>query len=169
LRECRNHKGHFTTLKDYLYNGPGLAIRNDGLRIKKRKLTLSYQDISSIGIRKARLTRGWLGLILLGIILITGILCLLYLFLAHFYFISDVHGAHYHYARRSPGIIIGILVILPVIIFLRIKKYFRKQVMLIIKWDHDEFRIKFSELNITENELKRYLEGKAIVITSELM
>ena len=92
------------------------------------------------------------------------LLYLLYLFLDHFYLMSDVHGVHYHYARKSPGIIIGILVVLPVIISLRIKKYFRRQVMLIIKWDHDEFRIKFNDLNITTSELKRYFEGKGLIV-----
>jgi hypothetical protein len=156
-------------VKDYLYNGPRLAIRWDGVRIKKRKISLNYEDISSISIRKARLTRGWLGMILLGLILNIVLLYLLYLFLSHFYFISDVHGANFHYPRRSPGILIGILVILPLIISLRIKKYFTKQVMLIIKWDHDEFRIRFCELNIHFSELKRYLEGKGVDISGELV
>lgn len=155
-------------MKDYLYNGPSLAIKNDGVRIKKRKITLNYKDISSINVRKASLMRGWLGMILLGLILIIVLLYLLYLFLDHFYFISDVHGAQFHYARRSPGIIIGILVILPIIISLRIKKYFRKYVMLIIKWDHDEFRIKVSEMNIRAGELVRYFEGKGVVVSGEL-
>jgi hypothetical protein len=153
-------------LKDSFYSGPKLVIRPDGIKIRKRNINLKYPDISSISIRKARLTRGWLGLMLLGIILNIVILYLLYLFLNHFYFISDVHEAHYHYSRRSPGIIIGLLIILPVIISLRITKYFRKQVMLIIKWNHNEFRIKLSEMNISEGELKRYLEGKGVKIVT---
>jgi formate/nitrite transporter FocA (FNT family) len=132
--------------------------------MRKRNITLKYSDISSISIRKARLTRGWLGLILLGIGLNILILCMLYQFLNQFYFASDFHVPHY--PRRSSGIIIGILVILPVIISLRISKYFRKQLMLIIKWDHEEFRIKLSELNIPETELKRYLEGKGLEISN---
>jgi len=147
-------------MKDYLYNGPELAIRIDGIRIKKRKINLTYQEVSSVRIRKAGLKRGWLGIILLGIILIILLIYILYLFLAHFYFISDLHSGHFHYPRRSPGIIIGILVIIPIMIFLRLKKYFRRHIMLIIKWDHDEFRIKLKELNIPVSELKRYLEGK---------
>jgi hypothetical protein len=151
-------------LKDSLYSGPNLAIKNDGIRIKKRNITLNYSDISSVTIRKARLTRGWLGLILLGIVLNIAILYLLYMFLNQFYFLSDIRVAHY--PRRSSGIIIGILIILPIIITLSITKYFRKQSMLIIKWDHDEFRIKLSELNIQEGELKRYLEGKGVKIVT---
>ncbi len=147
-------------MKDYLYNGPKLAIRIDSIRIKKRKINLAYQDISSVRISKAGLKRGWVGIILLGIMLISLLIYILYLFLAHFYFISDAHSGHFNYPRRSPGILIGILVILPVVIFLSIKKYFRRHIMLIIKWDHDEFRIKLQELNISLSVLKRYLEGK---------
>ncbi len=155
-------------MKDYLYNGPKLAIRIDGIRIKKRKINLAYRDISSVRIRKAGLKRGWLGIILLGILLIILLIYILYLFLAHFYFISDIHSRHFNYSRRSPGIIIGILVILPVVIFLSIKKYFRRYIMLIIKWDHDEFRIKLKELNIPLSELKRYLEGKVKLSVNEI-
>jgi hypothetical protein len=155
-------------MKEVLYNGPKLTIRADGIMIRKRDLLISYPEIISITIQKARLTRGWLGLILLGVMLNIVLICLLYLFLVNFYDLSDVHGGHFHYSRRSPGIMIGILLALPAFISFRIARYFTKPVMLIIKWDHGEFRMKFSELKISVAELKRYLEGKIKIDNLEL-
>jgi hypothetical protein len=151
-------------MKDYLYNGPKLAIGTDGIRIKERKITLSYKDISAITIRKARVTRGWIGMILLGMALNVILLGLLFLFLTNYIFMSDIHGGHFHSSRRSPGIIIGILLVLPVVISIWMKKYFKRDIMLIIKSDHNEFRIKFRDLNLPVLEVKRYLEERGIVI-----
>ena len=151
-------------MKEILYNGPRLVLKSDGIKIRKRNLNLSYPEISSITIKKARLTRGWLGLILLGIILDILLIYLLYYFLVNFYDLSDVHAAHFHYSRRSPGIVIGILLILPIFISFRIRRYFSRPVMLIIKWDRGEFRMKFSEINISVAELKGYLEGKVNIV-----
>lgn len=150
-------------MKEILYNGPRLVIKSDGIKIRKRNLKLSYPEITSITIKKARLTRGWLGVILLGIILDIVLVYLLYLFLFNFYDLSDVHRGHFHYSRRSPGIVIGILLVLPIFISFRIRRYFTRPVMLIIKWDRGEFRMKFSELNLSVTELKKYLEGKVII------
>jgi hypothetical protein len=147
-------------VKEILYNGTRLVIKSDGIKIRKRNLMISYPEITSITIKKARLTRGWLGLILLGVILDIVLVYLLYLFLVNFYGLSDFHGGHFHYSRRSPGIVIGILLVLPIFISFRIRRYFTRPVMLIIKWDRCEFRMKFSEINIPVAELKRYLEGK---------
>ena len=151
-------------MKEILYNGPRLVIKSDGIKIRKRNLKLSYPEITSITIKKARLTRGWLGLILLGIILDIVLVYLLYLFLFHFYDLSDIHAGHLRYSRRSPGIVIGILLVLPIFISFRIRRYFTRPVMLIIKWGRGEFRMKFSEINITVAELKRYLEGKVNIV-----
>ena len=150
-------------MKDVLYSGPRLAIRVDGIKIRKKDLLISYPEITSITIRKARLTRGWFGLILLGVMLNIVLLGLLYLFLVNFYDLSDVHGGHLHYSRRSPGIVIGILLALPVFISFRIARYFTNPLMLIIRWDEGEFRMKFSELAVSIAELKRYLEGKVVI------
>jgi hypothetical protein len=150
-------------VKEILYNGPRLVIKSDGIKIRKGNLKLSYPEITSITIKKARLTHGWLGLILLGVILDIVLVYLLYFFLVNFFDLSVVSGGHFHYSRRSPGIVIGILLVLPIFISFRIMRYFMRPVMLIIKWDRGEFRIKFSELNISVAELKRYLEGKVII------
>ncbi|TRZ71940.1 MAG: hypothetical protein D4R97_06315 [Bacteroidetes bacterium] len=154
-------------VKDILYNGPRLVLKMDGIKIRKRNLMISYPDITSITIKKARLARGWLGLILLGVILDIALVFLLYLFLVNFYDLPDVHGGHFHYSRRSSGIVIGILLVLPIFISFRIRRYFKRPVMLIIKWDRGEFRMKFSELNISVAELKRYLEGKVEIVTRD--
>lgn len=150
-------------MKDILYTGPRLVIKRDGIKIRKRNLTISYPEITSITIKKSRLTHGWLGLIVLGVILDIGLVYLLYLFVANVYDLSDLHGGHFHYSRRSSGMVIGILLVLPIFISFRIRRYFTRPVMLIIKWDRGEFRMKFSEINISVAELKRYLEGKVII------
>jgi hypothetical protein len=64
--------------------------------------------------------------------------------------------------------LIGILLVLPVVISFRISRYFTKPVMLIIKWDRGEFRMKFSELGISVGELKQYLEGKVLFVTHDM-
>ena len=158
-------------MKDVLYNGPEIAIRIDGIRIKKRKITLKYDDISSIKIRKARISRFWLLFILSGIVLNIFLIFLLYHILTDFYFISDTHHRSIQNARRSQGMIIGFLVILPVVISLWMQKYFRRFNMLIIIWNHSEFRIKLDDLHISTSELKGYLEGrvKSLLISNELM
>jgi hypothetical protein len=157
--------GRFRYLKNTLYTGPHIAIKADGILIRKKKLLLRYQDITSIQIKKARLTRGWLGLILLGIVLDIALFYLLYLFLTNFYDLSGFNPGHAHYSRRSPGIVIGILLILPILVTLRIKRYFTKPVMVIIQWDRGEFRIKLSELKLTAPELQQYLAGKVSLVT----
>jgi hypothetical protein len=155
-------------VKDILYNGPSLVIKTDGIRIRKRKLKLSYPEITSITIKKARVTRGWLGLILFGVILDIVLVYLLCHFLANFYNLPDIRGGLFHYSRRGSGMLIGILLVLPVVISFRISRYFTKPVMLIIKWDRGEFRMKFSELGISVGELKQYLEGKVLFVTHDM-
>ena len=147
-------------MKEILYNGPELTIRNDGIRIKKKKLVLSYQEISSIRIKRARLSRFWLLYILSGILLNAFIIFLIYRFLMNFYLMADSQNGHFHYARRSQGMIIGILVLIPIGITMWMTKYFKKSNMLIIRWNRSEYRIKTDDLHITLSELKRYLEGK---------
>ena len=129
---------------------------------------ITYPEINSITLRKARLTRGWLGLILLGAILDIILIYLLYLFLVNFYNLSDLHGSHLHLPRRSSGVILGILLVLPIVITYRITRYFTRPLMLIIKWDRGEFRMKFSELKISVAELKSYLEGKVSIVTRDM-
>ena len=48
----------------------------------------------------------------------------------------------------------------PLFIIFKVKKYFRKYEMLVIQWDHDEFRIKISDLRLKVNDLKVFFEGK---------
>lgn len=150
-------------MKEILYSGPKLVIKSDGIRIRKEKLTIPYPEISSVTIKKAHVTRGWLGMLLLGIILDIVILYLLYQFVVNVYDLSDLHGGHFHYPRRSSGMVLGILLALPIIISYYVSRYFTRPLMLVIKWDGGEFRIKFSELHLTVAELKSYLEGKVII------
>jgi hypothetical protein len=154
-------------VKNILYNGPKLSIRPDGIRIRRRKLTLDYPGITSITVKKARLTRGWLGLILLGITLDITLVYILYIFLDNYYDLSGLNGIHVHYSRRSPGIVIGILLALPVFITFRIMRYFSRPLMLIIRWKDGEFRMPFRELGISVGELKQYLEGKVPLVMGE--
>ena len=48
----------------------------------------------------------------------------------------------------------------PFFIIVKIKKYFKKYLMLVIKWDHHDYRIKISDLGINVSKLKGYFEGK---------
>jgi hypothetical protein len=48
----------------------------------------------------------------------------------------------------------------PLFIISKIKKYFKKYLMLVIKWQNDDFRIKISELKKNEIEIKKFFEGK---------
>ena len=52
------------------------------------------------------------------------------------------------------------LVLLPILISVRIKRYFTKPLMFIVKWDSGEFRMKFNEMKISAAELKNFLAGK---------
>lgn len=153
-------------MKDIIYNGPRLVIKTDGIILRKKKLRISYPEITSITVKKARLTRGWLGLILLGIVLDTGLVYLLYHFLANYYDLQEFHG-HSHYSRRGSGMLIGFLLVIPIFITYRITRYFTKPLMLIIKWEKGEFRMKFSELGLSVGELKQYLEGKVAFMTRD--
>ena len=154
-------------VKNILYSGPGLVIGRDGIRIRKRKLIIAYPDIISVTIRKARLTRGWLGLIFLGVVLDIALLYLLFLFVTNVYDLADLHKGHIRIPRRSSGVIIGVLLILPAVISYRISKYFTRPLMLIIKWNGGEFRMKFSELGISVAELTNYLAGKTDIVTRD--
>ena len=56
----------------------------------------------------------------------------------------------------------------PFFIITRIKKYFKKYLILIIRWDHDEFRIKISDLGINASELKIFFESKTASVQVEI-
>jgi hypothetical protein len=155
-------------VKNALYSGPKLVIRQDGIKIRKGDIMIGYPEITSLTIRKARLTRGWLGLIFFGIFLDITLLYLLYLFVTNVYDMSDLHRGYIRFPRRSSGIVMGILLVLPIVISYRIARYFTRPLMLIIKWDKGEFRIKFSELGISVAELKNYLPGKVNVVAADL-
>jgi hypothetical protein len=150
-------------VKNIIYNGPKLVIKADGIILRKRNLRISYPEITSITIRKARLTRGWLGLIFLGVLLDIGLVYLLYHFLVNYYDLQDLRG-YSHYSRRGSGMVIGFLLVIPIFITYRITRYFTKPLMLIIKWQGGEFRMKFSDLGISVGELKSYLDGKVLFV-----
>jgi hypothetical protein len=150
-------------MREPFYSGTKLTIKSDGIRLKKRDLFLKYSEISSISIKKARLSKAWLGFIILGLILDAILIYLLFYFVVNIYNLQSQHNAHLHYSRRGPGMVIGVFVALPVIITYRVMSYFTRPVMLIIRWDNGEFRTKFSELKISVEGLKSYLHGKVEV------
>lgn len=150
-------------MKTPFYSGPKISITPNGIKIKKKNLFLPYGEISTITIKKSHITRGWMVMLLLGIILDITLLYLLYHFMVNMYDLSDLRGGHFHYPRRSSGIMMGVLLVLPIIVSYRLLRYFTRPLMIIIKWDGGEFRMKFVDLHRSVAELKRYLEGKVNV------
>ena len=59
------------------FNGPKIEIGREYIRLKKRNIRLTYQDIKLISIKNARIERAWLLYIIAGLI---GLLIILYLF-----------------------------------------------------------------------------------------
>ena len=91
---------------------------------------------------------------------------------AGIYSVSDGFGfrnvSPYALALGAGNTAIGLLSSLPSLIgnFSQLftarlmRKYSRKQLMLIIRWEKQEYRIRVSELGVRAFDLKRFLEGK---------
>lgn len=161
------HLSNAYRVKEVLYSGPKLVIKSDGIKIRKKNRMIRYSEIRSVTVRKAHLTRGWPGLILGGILLVLLLLFVLYLFVTNVYDLADFRSHHIRISRRGSGIVLGLLIALPVYITFRVSRYFTRPLMLIIKWEGGEFRMKFSELGISVAALKGYLAGKVEVVSRD--
>lgn len=56
----------------------------------------------------------------------------------------------------------------PFLIIIKVKKYFRKYLMLVINWKHNDFRIRISDMGINVYALKIFFEGKVKYIVFDL-
>ena len=148
-------------MNKHFYNGPKIEIRKDYIKIKERNIKLNYHDIKSISIKNTRLNRAWLLFIIAGIIAFSIIFSFFYLVIQGLFSDSSILSSSGLFYRKR--IIIPLMFFFiggPFFIIFRIKKYFKKYLMLVINWDHNDFRIKISDLGINVYELKKFLEGK---------
>jgi len=142
------------------YNGPRILISEDFIKIKDRNLRLEYKDILLVAVRKTRIDKWWLLYILAGIILCLTILYLFFLTIKGITNDSGIlAGGNYH-RNRFITVLVFFFIGSPVFIIGKIKKYFKKHLMLIINWEHGEFRMKISSMGISEDELKNYFTVK---------
>jgi len=143
------------------YNGPQIEINDDYIYIKDKNIKLKYQDIKSIKVKYSRLSKAWILFILIGIISLSIILYLYILVIQGVFFDSSLLSINgIFYRKRMLVLLIFILIGGPFYIIFKIKKYFKKYLMLIIKWDHSDFRIQILPLSINVNELRMFLGRK---------
>jgi hypothetical protein len=145
------------------YSNPKIEIRKDFIKLKEKNIKLGYTEIRSVSIRNARVERAGLIYIITGIIGFLIILCLFYIVLRGLF--SDSSWLANRGIFRSKRTIIVLMFFFiggPAFIYYKIKKYFRKQLMLIIHWDHKDFRIKIPDIKINIDELKKFFEEKIV-------
>ena len=143
------------------YNGPEIEIGETCIKIKKRNIKISYRDDGSIRIVDARLHRAWLLYILAGIAAMSLILLLFIMVIRGVF--GDSAGwpnGGVFFRRRTIIPFMFIFIGGPVFIYMKIRKYFRKYPMLVIRWDHHDFRIRVSDLHVDAGDLKTFLETK---------
>jgi hypothetical protein len=142
------------------YNGPKIEIGKDFIRIKKGNTRINFLDIKSIRIKKTRIDRVWIIYILTGLIALSIILFAFWYFIMGLFVDPGMVNQRLYTGKRVMILWMLLFIGGPFFIILKIKKYFRKHLMLVIKWDHHDFRIKISEMKINALELKSFFEGK---------
>jgi len=143
------------------YSGPKIEIRKDFIKIKKRNITLNYDDIRRISIKHTRLDRAWFLYILAGVITFLIILFLFCIVIRDLFGDSNTLVRNGLFYRKRMMILLMLFFIgAPLFIIVKVKKYFRKYLMLVINWKHNDFRIRISDLGITAYELKNFFENK---------
>jgi len=148
-------------MSNHFYDGPKLKIGKDFIKIKERNILLDYSEIKSVSIRTSRLSKAWLLYIISGMIAMSVILILLFMVVYGLLTDSGAFAGNRLFTNRRIIILLMLIFIGgPFFIVYKIQKYFRKYLMLIIRWDHRDFRIKISDLKIDVNELKVFLERK---------
>jgi len=156
-------------MKKLFYSGPEIEIGKDYLKIKKRNTRINFRDINSVSIKNARIDRAWLLYAISGIAGLAIILCLLVLVIRDLYGDSSGLAGSGLFVRKRTIIPLMLLFIGgPFFILMKIKKYFRKYLVLIIRWDHHDFRIRISGLKINAYKLKSFFEGKIRSVESDI-
>ena len=148
-------------MNKHFYKGPKIEIGKDYIRIKKRNIRLSYQEIKSIRIKKTRIDRAWLFYILTGFAGLSIILFLFYIFIQGLFNDTAILArSGLFYRKRIIVLLMFFFIGGPFFIIIKIKKYFKKDLMLVINWEHHDFRIKISDIGIDVYKLKMFFEGK---------
>jgi hypothetical protein len=143
------------------YNGPKIEIRKDYIKIKKRNIILNYEDIKSISIKHTRLDRAWFLYIIAGIISFSIILFLFCIVIRDLFSDSNtLVRSGLFYRKRMMILLMFFFIGGPLFIIVKIRKYFKTYLMLVINWKHHDFRIKISDMGINAYELKNFLENK---------
>lgn len=151
------------------YNGSKIEIGKDYIKIKRRNIRLSYQDIKLISIKNTRLDRAWLIYIIAGIISFSIILFLFYIVIQGLFSDSTIlMRSGLFYRKRMIILLMFFFIGGPFFIIIKVKKYFKKYLMLVINWKHHDFRIRISDLGINAYELKIFFEGKVKSLVYEL-
>ena len=156
-------------MNKHFCHGKEIVIGTGFIWLKEKNLRLSYDAIRSVSIRMARLHRAGLFYIIAGMAALALILGL---------FMAGITGLLDH--PENPAILglfnrrHGISLLLfffiggPAFIIARIRKYFRKYPMLVIRWKHRDFRIRISDLKINVQDLKVFLESRVGCLAFEL-
>lgn len=145
----------------HFYKGPKIEIRKDYIKITKRNILLSYQDIKLISIKNTRLDRAWYLYIIAGIIAISIILYVFFMVIRGLINDSTIlTNSGLYYRKHLISVFMFFFIGGPLFIIIKVKKYFKKYLMLVIHWDHHDFRIKISDLKINVYELKTFLKSK---------
>jgi len=156
-------------MNKYFYTGPKIEIGKDSIKIKERNIRLSYQDIKSIRIKYTRLDRAGLLYIIAGIIALSLILFLFFIFIHGLFSDTTIlRTSGLFYKRRMIILLLFFFTGGPFFIIFKVRKYLKKYLMLVISWDHHDFRIKISELGRDVNDLKTFFEGKVRSIRTDI-
>jgi len=154
-------------LNNELYNGPKLKIGKDAVVIKARNIKLGFSEIESVCIKNTRISRASIFLVMAGILALAVILYLLIVFIQGMMGeMAAFSGGGLYYRKHLISVIMFFFIGAPIIIILKIKKYLRKEMMLVIRWKNDDFRIKVSEMRRTVYEINNFFESKGIKVSS---
>ncbi len=156
-------------MNKHFCHGKEILIGSEFIWLKEKNIRLRYDAISSVSIRMARLHRAGLLYIIAGM---TALAVILGLFMAGIIgFLSHPENpAILGLFNRRHGISLLLFLFIggPAFIISWIRKYFRKHMMLVIRWKHRDFRTRISELKINVQELKIFLEERVQNLEVEL-
>ena len=156
-------------MNKHFYNGQKIDIGKDYIKIKERNIRLSYQDIKVISIKYTRLDRAWFIYIIAGIIAFSIILYIFFIVVQGLYSDSTMlRTSGLFYRKRILILLMFFFISGPFFIVFKVKKYFKKYLMLVINWNHHDFRIKISDLGRSVYDLKMFFEGKVKLIKSDI-
>ncbi|MEI6683324.1 MAG: hypothetical protein WCO44_11880 [Bacteroidota bacterium] len=148
-------------MNKHFCHGKGIVIGSEFIWLKEKNTRLSYDAIRSVSIRKARLHRAGLLYIIAGMTALAVILGLIMAGIIGL-LVHPENPAIQGLFNRRHGISLLLFLFIggPAFIISWIRKYFRKHMMLVIRWKHRDFRTRISELKINVQELKVFLSSR---------